>query len=214
LNLPDPIDRSEREETPRQAKRRRERFYRLVWPHREHLLRTALILCGSTARAEAEDLSQETLMRAFAHLDQFRHGEDARPWLMTILRRLRIDRLRSEARYQEEVSLDAAEIDPAVPEAPDAVADFSVKSPPAALLEEFSDAAVIDALQQLPEDIRWTLLLADVHGSDHKEVASVLDVPVGTVKSRVHRGRAMLRKTLLAVAQERKLVRGGDVAAH
>jgi RNA polymerase sigma-70 factor (ECF subfamily) len=216
LNLPDPIDRSEREETPRQATRRRERFYRLVWPHREHLLRTALILCGSTAQAEAEaeDLSQETLMRAFAHLDQFRHGEDARPWLMTILRRLRIDRLRSEARYQEEVSLDAAEIDPAAPETPDAVADLSVGSAPGELLEEFSDAAVIDALQQLPEDIRWTLLLADVHGSDHKEVAKVLDVPVGTVKSRVHRGRAMLRKTLLTVAQDRKLVRGGDVAAH
>jgi RNA polymerase sigma-70 factor (ECF subfamily) len=198
LNLSRPIFRSGNER----------RFYQLVWPHRAHVLRTALILCGSMP--EAEDLAQETLMRAFAHLDQFRHGDDARPWLMTILRRLRIDRLRSEGRHRDDVSLDAAEIDPAAPDTPAETVD----EPPQAVLEEFSDAAVIAALQQLPEEIRWTLLLADVQGTDHKEVAQILDVPVGTVKSRVHRGRAMLRKTLGAVARERRLIGGGDVAAH
>ena len=152
-------------------------------------------------------------MRAFTHLDQFHPGQggDARPWLMTILRRLRIDRLRSEARYQNDISLDAAEIDPA---SPDTAPSLREDAPPQALFEAFSDAAVIDALQQLPEDIRWTLLLADVQGSDHQEVAQVMDVPIGTIKSRVHRGRAMLKKTLLAVAQERRFIGGGDVTAH
>ena len=179
------------------------RFYQLVWPHRQHLLRAALILCGG-ASAEAEDLSQETLMRAFTHLDQFRQGDDARPWLMTILRRLRIDRLRSEARYQNDVSLDAGEFDPAAPMEMGSIATDQ----PQALLEDFSDAAVIDALQRLPEDIRWTLLLADVQGQDHKDVAKVLEVPVGTIKSRVHRGRAMLRTALLALAKDRRLIGG------
>ena len=75
------------------------------------------------------------------------------------------------------------------------------------LLEQFSDAEMIDALSRLPEEIRWTLLLVDVEGMDHKEAAGVLDVPVGTIKSRAHRGRMMLRDKLLPLARQARIVK-------
>jgi len=183
-----------------------ERFYRLVWPHRAAVLRAALVLCGSTA--EADDLSQELLMRAFTSLDQFREGDNAKPWLMTILRRLRIDRLRADARHSNESSLDAMEIDPPS-EATEEITLDGDGANPDRLLNQFADSEVIHALQKLPEDIRWTLLLADVQQIDHHEIATILEVPVGTVKSRVSRGRQMLRMVLLPLAKDRRMVSEG-----
>jgi RNA polymerase sigma-70 factor (ECF subfamily) len=77
---------------------------------------------------------------------------------------------------------------------------------PHALLQRFSDRHMIQALQCLPEEIRWTLLLVDVEGIDHAEAAAILGVPVGTVKSRAHRGRRMLREALLPLAKELRLI--------
>ena len=78
---------------------------------------------------------------------------------------------------------------------------------PQEILNQFSDEAVISALQKLPEDIRWTLLLVDVEELKNEEAAQVLDIPLGTVKSRMHRGRALLRQALRGVVQERRLIR-------
>lgn len=77
----------------------------------------------------------------------------------------------------------------------------------AALLEQFADVEVIKALQALPEEMRWTLLLVDVEGLDFATAAEILNVPVGTVKSRAHRGRAMLKEKLLGKAKEYRLIR-------
>ena len=144
-----------------------QRFYDLAWPHLAAVLRTARVLTGNSA--DAEDLAQETMLKAFRSIDRFREGTDARAWLMTILRRTRIDRLRASS--------------------------------------SSAGTIVIDALRGLPEEIRWTLLLVDVEGMDHAEAAEILRVPVGTIKSRTHRGRAMLREALLPVARERRMVR-------
>lgn len=180
------------------------RFYRLVWPHRATVLRTAQVLLrGGT---EADDLAQETLIKAFRAIDQFAEGTDIRAWLMTILRRTRIDRLRSSARRADEVSLDAIQAEPVDPRA-DEPAGTEQWQDAEAMLQAFSDAQVIEALRQLPEDIRWTLMLVDVEGLEQQDAAKILDVPVGTVKSRAHRGRAMLRQTLLPVAREMRMVR-------
>ena len=78
---------------------------------------------------------------------------------------------------------------------------------PDVALAAFSDQQVIDALQRLPEEIRLTLLLVDVEGLDHADAASILDVPEGTIKSRAHRGRGMLREALLPVARDMRLIR-------
>lgn len=179
------------------------RFYRLVWPHRATVLRTAqLLLRGGT---EADDLAQETLIKAFRAMDQFEEGTDVRAWLMTILRRTRIDRLRASARQAGQVSLDALTSEPADERDDPAGHGEAEWHDAEAMLQAFSDEQVIQALRQLPEEIRWTLLLVDVERLDQQEAAAILEVPVGTVKSRAHRGRAMLREKLLPKAREMRL---------
>jgi RNA polymerase sigma-70 factor (ECF subfamily) len=178
-----------------------ERFYRLVWPLRADVLRVARILCRN--EADADDLAQQTMLKAFAAIDSFRHGTDARAWLMRILRNARVDRIRADARRGHDRSLDVIEIDVVAPE----VETEEFGGDPRQVLDAFSDRQVIEALQQLPEEIRFTLLLVDVEQLDHREAAEILEVPVGTIKSRAHRGRAMLRKALLPLAREMRLVK-------
>ncbi|MGA2440567.1 MAG: sigma-70 family RNA polymerase sigma factor [Tepidisphaeraceae bacterium] len=177
-----------------------QRFYEAVWPHRALVLRAAMIHTANAA--DAEDLAQETLLKAFRAMDTFRAETNAKAWLLTILRNARIDRLRTRAGSATHVSLDDLAADPAVA---DSTASSAWGSPEE-ILNAFSDADVIDALQGIAEELRWTLLLVDVEGMDHKDAADVLGVPVGTIKSRVHRARAMLRQVLLPLARQRRLV--------
>lgn len=176
------------------------RFYELVWPHRASVLRLAQILTGNAA--EADDLAQETFIKAFKALGQFRDGTDMLAWLATILRHTRIDRLRAGAASARNISLEqlAMEVADSGPEPEEAWGN------PHEVLNAFGDREIIKALQELPEEIRWTLLLVDVQGMDQKEAAGILDIPVGTVKSRIHRGRAMLRQVLAPRAKEMRLV--------
>ena len=176
----------------------------------EDVLRTARILVGNAA--EAEDFAQETLLKAFRFLDRFEPGTEvqgsARPWLLTILRNTRIDRLRASASSAGQISLDALAWEPADPSTSPAIAAAGqLDRDPLVILNAFGDAEIIAALQGLPEEIRWTLLLVDVEQLDQKEAAAVLEVPVGTVKSRLHRGRAMLHEVLLPHAHDLRLVR-------
>lgn len=180
-------------------------FYERVWPHRATVLRVARILVRGNA--DAEDLAQETLLRAYRGLHALRDDSDVRAWLLTILRHARVDFLRSKDRAPDAVSLDAAADQPSRG-ADEDPADASVATwdKPEEILNGFSDQQVIEALQKLPEDIRLTLLLVDVEQLDHADAARILDVPVGTVKSRTHRGRGMLRAALLPVAREMGMV--------
>jgi RNA polymerase sigma-70 factor (ECF subfamily) len=176
------------------------RFYDALWPHAALVLRVATILTGNAT--EADDLAQETLLKAFRSIDRFAIGTDAKAWLLAILRNTRIDRLRANAASAANVSLDLLAGDPAA----EPVVAEDEWNEPQEILQSFEDAEVISALQSLPEEIRWTLLLVDVEGLDHAEAAGILDVPLGTIKSRSHRGRAMLRAALLPLARERRLV--------
>jgi RNA polymerase sigma-70 factor (ECF subfamily) len=177
------------------------RFYDLVWPQRATVLRVAQILCGSAA--DGEDLAQETLLKAFKAIDTFREGTDAKAWLLAILRNARVDRLRARGAIPETVSLGQLDWDAAQPEQVETL----LWENPEEILNSFSDAQVISALQRLPEDIRLTLLLVDVEQLRHEEAATILLVPVGTIKSRTHRGRSMLREALRPLARELRLVR-------
>ena len=173
------------------------RFHELIWPHRAAVLRAAQILSGSVV--EAEDLSQETLLKAFRAIDRFQAGTNAQAWLMTILRNTRIDRLRATGAAARDVSLEDLEWEPG-----DEVEAELEAHHPQELVERFSDQQVIEALQALPEEIRWTLLLVDVQGREMKEAAEALAVPVGTIKSRLHRGRGMLRGVLFSRDKQSK----------
>jgi RNA polymerase sigma-70 factor (ECF subfamily) len=183
---------------PRKAS---ERFYQVIWPHRAVVLRVAKMLTGNDA--EADDLAQETLMKAFAAIASFRVGTDAKAWLLRILRNARVDRLRSGTRHLA-TSIEGAEIDVAAPDTPEPLDGWQE---PEEILNAFSDAQIIHAMQKLPEEIRMTLLLVDVQQLDQSEAAEILDVPLGTIKSRTFRGRAMLRQTLMPLARELRLVR-------
>jgi RNA polymerase sigma-70 factor (ECF subfamily) len=175
-----------------------DRFEKEIWPHAAAVLRTARILTRNDA--EADDLAQETMLKAFRHLDQLVEPSGAKKWLMTILRTTRIDRARAE---RPALSLSDFPVDP--PAEPAAFED--AWGDPHRVLQQFSDQQMIDALKQLPEDIRFTLLLVDVEGLDQADAAAVLGVPLGTIKSRTHRGRSMLRELLTPLAKELRIVR-------
>lgn len=157
------------------------------------LLRTAQYL--TRHEQEAEDLVQETVLKATRAIDRYAEGTDAKAWLLTILRRTHIDHVRRHQREPRVLSLnDEHAVEPAV------INEEGRRdrhwNGPEAMMESFSDRQVIDALKALPEEIRWTLLLVDVEQLDHADAAAILEVPTGTIKSRSHRGRRMLRVRL------------------
>ena len=180
------------------------KFYSLIWPHHADVLRLARFL--SRDSAVADDLAQETLLKAFRSMDSLASGTSVKPWLLVILRNTWTDRLRAMRRGESAVESLADDTEIAEPPHRE-FADFG--DDPQALLEAFSDQQIIVALQALPEAIRWTLLLLDVQGLSVQETADTLAVPTGTIKSRAHRGRAMLRNLLLPVARDLRLVSGG-----
>lgn len=179
------------------------RFYAEIWPAASFVLRSALILAGN--RSEADDLAQDTMLKAFRSLDQFTPGTNAESWLLTILRHAWVDRVRSRKARPESALSEAAD-DVAAP----SVEEDPAWAEPEELLSAFGDQDIIGALQELPPEIRWTLLLVDVQGLDHAEAAEVLGVPTGTIKSRAHRGRVMLRSTLAPRAKELGLLPRGS----
>lgn len=190
--------------------RENQRFYTLIWPHAAAVLRTARFL--SRESSEADDLAQETMLKAFRAMDRLTDESNIKAWLITILRNTRIDRLRSPA-ARRIGSLDDLTQDPPASAAASQADPLDWRGPldpaglkPRELMEQLSDPQIIEAMKDLPEDIRWTLMLVDVEGIDHADVAGILEIPVGTVKSRVHRGHRMLHEALLPLAKDRRFV--------
>ncbi len=177
------------------------RFYEWLWPHRDTVVRTARLLLRDSFAAD--DLAQETMLKAFRALHRFQEGTDARAWLLTILRNARIDHIRSVSSQKDDVRL--CDVSESVAE--DSNGDGEIDPSDAnELLERLGDQEIIDALRELPEDIRWTLLLVDVEGLDQSDAATVMNVPLGTVKSRAHRGRTMLKSILEPRARQAGLI--------
>ena len=171
-------------------------FYRLVWPHRAMVLRSAVLL--SHNMADAEDIAQETLIKANRALPTLQDQSNIPAWLLTILRHTWTDHWRKHASEGPVISLEALAAEPAasaisvVPPAPEELGH------PDELLEWLSDAQLIQTIRKLPEDMRWTILLVDIAGYDYETSAGILDVPVGTIRSRLSRGRKILRNCLLS----------------
>ncbi len=174
-----------------------DRFYRLVWPVRSTVLRAAILLTHNTGKAE--EITHETLVKAWRSLHQFDGPEGhLLAWLMAILRHTWVDQIRSNAAHNQfKTSLDQLCESGNEPVDVDCAADDMDIRDADAMLDGFSDQVMIDALKALPEDMRWTLLLVDVTELSYEFASQVLDVAVGTVRSRVSRARAMLRRHLL-----------------
>lgn len=168
-------------------------FEAVALDHLSSVWRVALALGGS--ESEAEDLAQETYLRAYERFRTFRPGTNCRAWLLTILRHLAADRYRSVRRETPIEDVDALEDRaPRAAEAPPAIENEE------AFLDLFGDE-VNAFLRRLPDGSRTALLLCDVEGLSYAEICQVLGCPVGTVRSRIHRARAFLRERLAAYAR-------------
>ena len=164
--------------------------------HLDLLYRAALRLTHN--RAEAEDLVQETWLRALRHFDQFDPGSNCRAWLLTILRNAFLNRVRREGREILESDMAATEAGAARLEE----ASVARSSAEEDFFQTVLHGDVDRALKTLPLPFRLVVTLADLEGLTYKEVAQVLDCPIGTVMSRLSRARQLLRKELVTLARE------------
>jgi RNA polymerase sigma-70 factor (ECF subfamily) len=154
--------------------------------------------------SDAEDLVQETYLRAYRGFAGFQEGTNLKAWLYRILTNSYINTYRKKQR------------EPQVVEGPDDIDEWYLydrlggqsveESAETAVLDQIPDQGVKDALESLPERFRLPVLLADVEGFSYKEIAEIMDTPIGTVMSRLHRGRKALQKALWETAKERGLV--------
>jgi RNA polymerase sigma-70 factor (ECF subfamily) len=150
-------------------------------PHVDRLFRHAMWLARN--RAEAEDLVQETLVQALQSFHRFTPGTNCRAWLVTILQHVRSNRRRRQGTVVIDSTLGerVANVVPFVPPIPDRV----------------TDEDMLLAMQQIPPHHQEVILLCDVEDMTYKEIAAALDIPIGTVMSRLHRGRELLRTELV-----------------
>lgn len=154
--------------------------------------------------ADAEDIVQETYLRAYRSYESFERGTNLRAWLFRILTNTFINSYRAKQRRPQETDVD--NVDDLYLYRRVRSADFSSRSAEETLFDLFTDDEVKQALEDLPESFRLPVLLADVEGFSYREIAEMLDVPIGTVMSRLHRGRKSMQKALAQFAAERGLL--------
>jgi RNA polymerase sigma-70 factor (ECF subfamily) len=164
------------------------------------LYRTALRMTRS--EADAEDLVQETYIRAFRFREQFTPGTNLKAWLFRILTNTFINTYRRRQTQPEFTELDGVDEFSLYKRMSDLKTSSGAGNPETEFLDGLVDSEVKDALGELPEKFRQVVLL-DVEGFSYKEIAEMLDIPIGTVMSRLHRGRKFLQKRLLDLAQQR-----------
>lgn len=146
--------------------------------------------------ADAEDLVQETYLRAYRGFGGFQEGTNLKAWLYRILTNTYINSYRAKQRRPDETDLGEVEDLYLYRRLGGLEAARSGRSAEDELMDSFSEAEVKAAIEALPENFRMAVLLADVEGFSYKEIAEILDIPIGTVMSRLHRGRKALQKAL------------------
>ena len=156
--------------------------------------------------ADAEDLVQETYLKAFNAYERFETGTNLKAWMYRILTNSYINAYRKKQRRPDESDIDDIEDLYLYRRLGGAESEVLSRSAEDELLEMFGEDEVKLALEDLPEHYRMPILLADVEGFAYKEIAEILDVPIGTVMSRLHRGRKQLQKRLYSFAEEHRLL--------
>lgn len=176
-------------------------------PHLDAVYRFALRLTGS--QPDAEDLVQETFLRAYRAWEQYTPGTRAKSWLFTICRNVFLRQRERSVRHDEIVQQAASQT--ATAGAPPAegllFAATAPDDPEGSFFRELVDESILAAIDELPQEFRDVVVLSDLEGLAYAEIAQVLDIPVGTVKSRLFRGRRQLQEKLYAYAVDQGYIK-------
>lgn len=169
-------------------------------PHLDAVYRFALRLSGSAD--QAEDLVQETFLRAYRAWDQYTRGTAAKSWLFTICRNVFLRRVERAQRHDRLVEETVDRSGPVTEPVNPLWSSVDGIDPEGKFFESIVDDRIVEAIEALPEEYRTAVVLSDVEGLPYAEIAELMDVPVGTVKSRLFRGRRQLQRVLYDYAVE------------
>jgi len=183
----------------------KKRFQEEAMPLLDSLYAGALRMTRNPA--DAEDLVQETMMRGYRAFNRFEPGTNLKAWLFRILTNAYINTYRKKQREPRKVSQDEVEEFDLYRELKDHDPSLSV-TPETIVLDSLVDSDILEAIDDLPEQFRMAVVLSDVEGFSYAEMAEIMDVPMGTVMSRLHRGRKALQKRLWDIARDRGIVKG------
>ena len=184
------------------------RFERDAMPLLDQLYSAAMRLTHNPQ--DAEDLVQDTFAKAFASFHQYQDGTNLKAWMYRILTNTFINSYRKKQR--EPLQSDADGVEDWQLVRAEAHTSRGLRSAETEALDHLPDSDVKKALQEIPSDFRMAVYLADVEGFAYKEIAEIMETPIGTVMSRLNRGRSMLRTLLQDYARERGLIPAGDAS--
>lgn len=172
---------------------RRASFEEQMLPHIDALYRTAVSMTKNSG--DAEDLVQDTYVRAYQFFNQFQGGTNARAWLFRIMTNLYINSYRKRTREPERVSYDELEDFYLYNRLSDAQSTSGL-SPEEMIIQQVQSEAIREAIEKLPEEYRETVILADINEFSYQEISEMLQIPIGTVRSRLSRGRRLVQKAV------------------